>query len=59
MSKTSTTGEIQLQQHRAKQPAWTDSPSDPQQPRDTPLDRGEIPMECRRGEFTMEPIRTQ
>ena len=38
---------------------WTDSPSDPQQPRETPMDRGEIPMEHRRGESTMEPMRTQ
>ena len=35
----------------------TDSPSDPQLPWETPMDRGEIPMECRRGEFTMEFIR--
>ena len=28
-----------------------------QQPRETPVDRGEIPMEHRRGEFTMEPRR--
>ena len=35
---------------------WTDSPSDPQPPRETPTDRGEISMECRRGEFTMEPM---
>ena len=38
---------------------WIDSPIDPQQLRKTPMDRGEIPMECRIGESTMEPMRTQ
>ena len=58
MSNTCTTREIEPQQYRAKQladrqPQWF------QQPRETPMDRGEIPMECRRGKSTMEPMRTQ
>ena len=57
-SKICTIREIQPQQYRAKQP-WKDNPSDPQQPRETPMDRGEIPMECRRGESTMVSMRTQ
>ena len=36
----------------------TMEPMRTQQPRETPMDRGEIPMEHRRREFTMEPRRT-
>ena len=57
MSKTCTTGEIQPSNTEPSS-QWTDNPSDPSSPGRPPW-TGEIPMEHRRGESTMEPMRIQ